>query len=292
MELQRGNTATDIVTRAANRPGVEVRAVTTRTILTRTSGFLRGYQYSLNPYAGCAFGCSYCYARCFAVTQERRDRWGTWVDAKTNAAELLARECSSGRLRDGDSIYMSSATDPYQPAEARFGITRSLLEVLLARGIQPRLTIQTRSPLVTRDIDLLRRFERVRVSMTITTDSEAVRRRYEPRCAPIDARWEAIREVARAGIRVGLSASPMLPLEDAEAFARQFASLDASTYSAQFLKPMGRRFASGSTDEALAQAAADGWGPDEYCAARDVIQRSLAQSHSLWEGARGYGPVE
>lgn len=149
--------------------GVAVESRQARSVLTPATGFLRGYQFTLNPYSGCAFGCSYCYARFFAGSAARRDTWGGWVSAKENAPTLLARECASGRLRSGDSVYMSSVTDPYQPAEARLRITRELLEVLLAYDMQPRLTVQTRSPLVTRDIDLIQRFEYVRVNMTIST---------------------------------------------------------------------------------------------------------------------------
>lgn len=83
----------------------------------------------------------------------------------------------------------------------------------------------------------------------------------------------------------------MLPIVDVEAFARRLLELNASTYSAQYLKAPGRRFASGSTEEALNLASADGWGPAEYRAARATIERVLGGRHPLWEGARGYGPV-
>lgn len=222
---------------------------------------------------------------------QRRDAWGTWVIAKENAPDLLADACASGAIQSGHSIYMSSVTDPYQPVEARLGITPRLLETFLAYDVQPRLTIQTRSPLVTRDIDLLRRFNRLRVNMTISTDSDHVRRKYEPRCPPIEARFAAIEQISAAGIPIGISVSPMLPLVDPEAFAERLLGLNASTYSAQYLKPPGRRFASGSTEEALRLALADGWDHDAYQAARLTIERTLGRGHALWEGARGYGPV-
>jgi len=115
------------------------------------------------------------------------------------------------------AIYMSSVTDPYQPVERRLGLVRSLLEVLVDQ--QPRLTIQTRSPLVTRDLDLLRRFEHVRVNMTVTTDSEEVRRAFEPGCPDNKKRLQAIRAVAEAGLDAGITMTPLLPLADPDHFA-------------------------------------------------------------------------
>jgi DNA repair photolyase len=281
----------DAPTASRGRRRTTVECQPSRSLLTRATGFLRGYQFTLNPYSGCAFGCSYCYARFFAGSAARRDTWGEWVSAKQNAAALLARACASGRLRTGDSVYMSSVTDPYQPAEADLRITRGVLEVLLAYGVQPRLTIQTRSPLVTRDIDLFQRLESVRVNVTISTDSDIVRRRYEPRCPSIEARFAAVEQLAAAGVRFGVSVSPMLPIVDVEAFAKRLLQLNASTYSAQYLKPPGRWFASGSASAALDQAVTDGWGLSEYRAARATIEQILGGGHPLWEGARGYGPV-
>ncbi len=106
---------------------------------------------------------------------------------------------------------MSSVTDSYQPIESKLGLTRSILETILEAGVQPRLTVQTRSPIVTRGIDLLRRFERLRVSFTVGTGSEAMRLRYEPHCASIARRFATLEELTAAGIRVGVAISPMLP---------------------------------------------------------------------------------
>lgn len=128
--------------------------VDARTILTPASGFIRRYCYSLSPYSGCRFACEYCYAQAFAPTAEKRRTWGEWAVAKRNAAALITKACGDGALRSGDAIYMSSATDPYQPAEQRLGLTRSILEAILAAGVQPRLTVQTRSPIAARDSDL------------------------------------------------------------------------------------------------------------------------------------------
>ena len=115
--------------------------------------------------------------------------------------------------------------------------------------MQPRLTIQTRGPLVVRDIDLLRRFERLRVNLTIGTDSDQVRRRYEPRCASIARRLEAAATLRDAGRRIGVSISPMLPIEDVEQFGARLAALEAEEYVAQYFHPPrpGYRCAASST---------------------------------------------
>src|SRR5579883_1337411 len=187
-----------------------IAEVEARSILTKTGGFLGSFDYSLNPYRGCAFGCDYCYAASWVYDAGERDRWGRWVQAKGNAAALLAKAARQGKL-DGARIFMSSVTDPYQPVEKRLGISRACLEVL-ADHPPALLFLQTRSPLVVRDIDLLRRLgERVLVGMSITTDREDVRRALEPGCAPIAARVAAIRTMRQAGVPTIASVAPLLP---------------------------------------------------------------------------------
>ena len=268
-----------------------VSDVNARTILTPSSGFIRRYKFTLNPYGGCAFGCEYCYARFFVADADQRDSGGGWILAKRNAGELLARACTSGTLRTGDAIYMSSVTDPYQPVERRLRLTRRVLETLLEHGVQPRLTIQTRSPLATRDLDLFQQLHRIRVNFTIGTDSDKVRRRYEPRCPSIDQRFGAAVEVAAAGVPIGLSISPMLPIRDIDAFAQRLRALEAAEYVTQYLKPAGRPFAAGSTVDAIRKAQEDGWGIRDYRQAREAIARILGERRPLLEGSEGYAPA-
>jgi len=277
------------------RPAVfrrtSVQHIDSKSILTPASGFMSQYKFTLNPYGGCAFGCEYCYARSFAPSLEQRETWGQWVLVKTNARELIASACRSGVLKSGDAIYMSSVTDPYQPVERRLGRTRALLGAILDSGVQPRLTIQTRSPLVTRDIDLFERFEKLRVNITITTDSEDVRRRYEPRCPPIAARMKAASALSAAGVRIGISISPMLPLKDAEAFGTRLAGLGAGEYVTQYLKAGRSQFAAGTSAEALRRVREDGWGLLEYRQARDALSRALGDERPLLEGMAGFAPA-
>src|SRR5579884_2209874 len=106
-----------------------VEAVQSKSILTPTGGFLASFDYSLNPYVGCAFGCSYCYAASWVYDRVLQQSWGRWLRAKTNAPELLLRSARRGKVA-GSRIFLSSVTDPYQPAERRLKLTRGCLEVL------------------------------------------------------------------------------------------------------------------------------------------------------------------
>ena len=162
-----------------------------RDILTKTSGFIKTYDFTLNPYSGCSFGCSYCYAAFFSRDPVQQDNWGLWVNAKQNAARLLD-DLKPGEL-DGKRIYMSSVTDPYQPLEQKIELTQQVLKKLARH--RPKLVVQTRSPLVTRDIPLFQEIEkkggRVQVNMTVTTDDEDVRKTFEPGCPSNPARLKA-----------------------------------------------------------------------------------------------------
>lgn len=251
-------------------------------ILTPGTGYLSEYDYSLNPYVGCAFGCSYCYAAFFA-SPERQATWGDWVRVKRNAAIKLSR---MRRSLAGKMIYMSSATDPYQPIERRLELTRSLLPILADQGA--RLVVQTRSPLVARDIDLLNRFENVCVNLSITTDSEAVRRAFEPRNPPIAHRFRAAAEIAGQGIPVAITMTPLLPLEDPAQFARRAADTGASRFVVESFSPTSGHFRGGTGSEASMVARQLNWDFNAYTAARDALLEAL--SPDIREGDAGFSP--
>lgn len=167
-----------------------------RSLLTQASGYIGAYDFTLNPYRGCQYGCQYCYAAAFSPNSQMRRDWGNWVIVKENAAELLDRELSRWRVKQSrpPRIYMSTVTDPYQPIETREKLTQRLLEVML--DYCPVLVIQTRSPMVTRDIALLQRFKHLRINMSVPTGSEQVRRDFEPRSPSVKARLNAVRRLA------------------------------------------------------------------------------------------------
>jgi DNA repair photolyase len=182
-----------------------------RSILTRTGGYLSGFTHTLQPYSGCQFSCGYCYVREMAVqrTNPFGLPWSHWIAPKTNAPQLLARAAARGVLATA-RIFCSSATDPYTPLERRLALTRGCLEVMV-RHPPALLLIQTRSPLVLRDVALLQLLPRVGVSLTVTTADESVRRRFEPDSPSTARRVAALAELRAAGIRVQAAISPLLP---------------------------------------------------------------------------------
>lgn len=193
-----------------------------RNILSPTTGFIAeaGFTHSLSPARNCTYGCSYCYVPTMRVYGGLRPddwrHWGAFTTFKTNAADLLRRE-----LRPSQRIYCSPLVDPYQPAEsARQGMPPILDAVI--KTPPAVFTIQTRGPLIVRDLDRLielARRTRLRVSFSVTTDQESVRRIYEPHCAPLDQRLDAIERLRAAGITTFATLAPLLPC-DPENLAR------------------------------------------------------------------------
>ena len=268
-----------------------------RDILTRATGFMEAYDYTLNPYAGCSFGCTYCYAAFFSHTKENRDNWGRWVTVKENAAQLLSRK-QVGAL-DGKLIYMSSTTDPYQPVERDLRLTRCILEILAERH-RPKLVIQTRSPDVVRDCDLLRQIEenggRVQVNMTVTTDDEDIRRTFEPSCPSNAVRLRAIGEVQAAGVETCVTMTPLLWANDPIAFADSLLDTGVRKFIAQPFHFQRGKFVASTRNAALdlmakkvgtdRKAFREGY-MEHYQQVFDVLQRTLPE---LGEGKRGFDP--
>ncbi|MDX2040133.1 MAG: radical SAM protein [Acidobacteriota bacterium] len=199
--------------------------VQAKSILNATGGFLASYTHSLNAYQGCAFGknsCPYCYVRAMPVQRFSGKVWGEWVKAKLNAPELLRQDLEK-TLRKGQfgklKIFMSTATDPYQGAEVRLQLTRKVLEVFASAGEFGLLVVQTRSPLIERDMDVLARLgKRAWVSLTIETNREEVRRQITPASPSIARRLATLEKLTGAGLNVQAAISPILPC-DAEQFA-------------------------------------------------------------------------
>jgi len=195
------------------------RCEKTSRALNPTGGFLKGFAFSLNPYIGCVFGdaggCPFCYVRALPIAVKGRGaRWGSWVIAKINLNERVRAELAAmrkaGRL-DAATVFMSSATDPYQGLERQLRISRGALEAFLEYPVR-RVLLQTRSPMVERDIDLLRQMgDRVIVSITLETDDDKVRRAITPTSPSVERRLKTARTMRREGIPVQLAISPMLP---------------------------------------------------------------------------------
>lgn len=179
----------------------------TREILVKgTLSKSRVFDYVVNPYTGCQHGCTYCYARFMKRFTGHTEPWGEFVDVKINAPELLKHQitrASPGR------VWVSGVCDPYQPLEAKYRLTRKCLDILLEHGWE--VTVQTKSPLVLRDVELLRRAPRLEVGLTITTADESIRRLFEPKAPPVKERLRALGELHDADIRTFAMIAPLLP---------------------------------------------------------------------------------
>jgi len=194
---------------------IQVNEILSKKILTEAKGYLDiGFTHSLNPYSGCAFACEYCYVREMPMQRFKGIPWGEWLDMKVNAVEAYRRDITSLRRRNKPvNIFMSSATDPYQPIEREAEITRGLLLEMLNHPPDV-LQIQTRGPLVTRDIDLLVKLKegcKLIISMTIETDREEMKRVFAPSAPGIRLRMKALRELHDAGLYTQAAISPVLP---------------------------------------------------------------------------------
>jgi len=185
-----------------------------RSILTPASGFLYAFTHTLNPYMGCVWGehgCGvYCYVAESPIGLYAGRPWGTWLRAKMNAAEALRSDLAALPHRERIRVFMSSATDPYQPAESTLRITRAVLQVFRDAPVG-LLVIQTRSPFVEKDFDLLAGMPFAWLSMTVETDNDAVRRTLTPTCPSIDRRLDTMRRARASGISVQAAVSPTLP---------------------------------------------------------------------------------
>ena len=179
-----------------------VQEVRAKSILSRS----KIYRYVVNPYTGCQHGCSYCYARFMKRVTGHREPWGDFVDVKVNAPELLRNEI---RRKSRGRVWISGVCDPYQPLEEKYRLTRQCLAILVEN--EWPVIIQTRSPLVLRDLDIIREAGDIEVGLSITTADDDIRKLFEPHAPPIPDRIQALDELHRAGIRTYAMIAPVLP---------------------------------------------------------------------------------
>ncbi|WP_309119064.1 radical SAM protein [Paenibacillus sp.] len=200
----------------------QFESVTAKLVLNRVKVERMPFDWSLNPYRGCAHGCSFCYARAFQtfLGKEATDEFQHHIFIKDNAAEALESQLRTfGRrhgLRDSDvgprigPVAVGTATDPYQPIEAKSRQTRRCLQVLARYRVPTSVT--TRSPLVLRDLDILRDVDVTSINISVNTLDAAVARKLEPASPHPAGRMRAVRALADAGFPVGIFAAPILPL--------------------------------------------------------------------------------
>jgi DNA repair photolyase len=184
---------------------MRISEINARTILSKTN--IPGMDYCLNPYTGCAHACRYCYATFMKKFTGHDEPWGSFVDVKANAVDLLKKALM--RSHTGE-VMLSSVTDPYQPVEKTYELTRGCLELLSQTRL--KVGILTKSDLVTRDVDILRRMENAEVGLTIATDDETVKRVFEPGSPTIGARIGALKTLGAAGVATYVFIGPILPM--------------------------------------------------------------------------------
>ena len=197
-----------------NKRSVEYRQLEARSYLTRCDSPRMPFRWTINPYRGCEYGCKYCYARYTHEFMELREShaFERKIFAKQFNPKVFVEELA--RLPVGEAVAIGTATDPYQPAERRYRVTRRMLEVLARMG-GLRVGITTKSNLIARDLDVLvevGRRHRLTIAITITTPDEKLARLLEPKAPRPALRLEAVRALADAGLRVSVSCAPIMPL--------------------------------------------------------------------------------
>lgn len=182
---------------------MKIKEIECKSVLNKT-GFPA--DYCINPYRGCAHACIYCYARFMKRFTGHTEPWGSFVDIKINAVEVLKKELS--RTKKG-SVFLGTVTDIYQPLERKYKLTRGILETLL--GYDWPVSLLTKSNLVVRDIDLLKKLSDVEVGLSITTLDAKISCWFEPRASLPRERIGALKKLHSKGIRTYAFLSPMLP---------------------------------------------------------------------------------
>lgn len=213
-----------------------IREIAARTILNRSK--LGGY--SLNCYIGCRHGCIYCYARYMQRFHPHPEAWGDFVDVKVNAVEALYAQL---RRAEPGEVFVSSACDAYQPAEAQRRLTRRCAEVLMEYGFQ--VNVLTKSTLVLRDLDMYAESGRARIGVTVTTPDEETARLWEPRAAAPSKRFEVLAAAKEKGLATSVMFGPLLPgvSDDPDTLRRLFAKareLDVDLIWTDALNPRPR----------------------------------------------------
>jgi len=179
-----------------------VKEIEAKSILSKS----QVYDYALNAYVGCQHNCVYCYAKFMKRFTGHREPWGDFLDVKINAPELLAREV---KKKKKGRVWISGVCDAYQPLEKKYKLTQRCLEILVDNAWP--FTIQTKSPLVLRDLELLKKAPECEVGFTITTAEDNVRKIFEPGAPPIATRVEALAVLHAGGIKTFVMIAPMLP---------------------------------------------------------------------------------
>ena len=239
---------------------MKVRVIERKAKGLYTRSKIPGVEWAVNQYVGCAFACEYCYAK-FLTRWKDYGKWGSWVEVKTNAPEL-ARKHVKG------SVVMSTVSDPYQPIEAELKLTRRVLRYMDKRN---ELSVLTKSPLVTRDIDLFKLFRSIEVGLTINGFTGREKRLFEPLTPVHGARVSALKELKEAGLKTYVFVSPIIPeVTDVSAIVKDTRGFaDYYFFEVLNLRASGREF-----QELLR---------DEYPESYEILTDEEKFEEFLWE---------
>lgn len=183
---------------------MKIKEIKARLIISKTG---LGADFTINPYVGCMHNCKYCYAKFMKRFTGHTEDWGSFVDIKTNAPYLIPKEVNKYQ---NSSIIISSVTDPYQPLERKYQLTRKILQKLTI--LPPHsINIITKSDMVTRDIDILKKFKNGIVAISFSAIDDKIRKDIEPLASSVDRKINALQELHQAGIKTVLFVSPILP---------------------------------------------------------------------------------
>lgn len=185
-----------------------IREIQAKSVLQKSR--LPESPYCLNPYVGCTHRCSYCYARFMRrFTGHSEEQWGSFIDVKVNAPEVLAHQLKRSSVKG--PVLIGSVCDAYQPVEKRYGLTRACMELLVSHGVS--FSVLTKSSLVTRDMDLLRKARHtVSVGISLAMLDESVRRVFDAGASPVQDRLETLKQLHAGGVRTYVFIGPILPL--------------------------------------------------------------------------------
>ena len=277
----------------------EIYTKDAKSLLTKASGFINDYDFTLNPYQGCQYGCSYCYAAAFSPNQQLRKEWGNCVIIKQNAVELLKIELEKWKRKHPDQpprIYMSSVTDPYQAIESKQKLTRHLLEVMTE--FQPILVIQTRSPMIVRDIDILQQLQYLRINISIPTGSESVRKDFEPKSPSITSRFQALGKLQHslANAKYSVTITPLLPTwqEDKNKFLQKLAISERIVIQ-PFHANQKKSLVASTREDAIALQSKYAWWYDNQAEQYENFKQELlnlanfSPNIDIREGKNGFG---
>lgn len=273
---------------------LEVRTAEVKSILTRTCGYLKTVaSHSLQPYRGCSFGRSLCGVGCYVQHNTfltRNQPWGAFLEVRLNAADVYARQYEreqrwARKARGSFCIFMSSSTDPFVPQEARFGVTRRLLEAVTEQPPDV-LILQTHTHQVTRYLELYRALDKVcrlRVHISIESDRERLPG-LPPPPSSVDARFAAAAQLKRAGLRVVITVSPLLPIGQPRRFFERINACGDAVVLDHFIAgdgtADGRRTRATALPEAMARVEPDS-------TSLDYLHRMVAVAQDVMPGRVG-----